>query len=174
LIIDIQSRLCAAMPQNCLELTFSNVKRLSTAAQKLGIPIIATEQYPKGLGDTRKEVVDALPDTTEFLEKTTFSCCSSSSFKSRLLSKEERPQIILAGMESHICVLQTAAGLQQWGYEVYVVADAVCSRNPVNREYALHRMLQGGISVTCTESVVFEWLGDATHPEFKALSKLFR
>lgn len=174
LVIDVQDRLCASMPQDCLELAFSNINRLSLAAQALDIPIIATEQYPKGLGQTREDVTNALPDGISFCEKTSFSCCSASGFENNLADKADRPQIILAGLESHICVLQTAAGLQHWGYRVFVVSDGVCSRSPQNRENALHRMRQGGIVVTNTESVVFEWLGNAEHEKFREISKLFR
>ena len=174
LIIDVQDRLCAAMPKDCLELAFANISRLSQAARELDIPIIGTEQYPKGLGVTREAVTTDLPDSFEFCEKTSFSCCGASGFESHLADKAERPQIILAGLEAHVCVLQTAAGLEHWGYDVYVVSDAVCSRSPQNRENALNRMRQGGIVVTNTESVVFEWMGNSDHPKFKTISKLFR
>ena len=174
LIIDVQDRLCAAMPHDCLELAFSNINRLSRSAQELEIPIIGTEQYPKGLGPTREAISSGLPEKLGFCEKTAFSCCGAQGFENQLAAKEERPQVILAGLEAHICVLQTAAGLQHWGYHVYVVSDAICSRSPQNRENAINRMRQCGIMVTNTESVVFEWLGDAEHPKFRDLSKLFR
>lgn len=174
LVIDVQDRLCAAMPRDCLEITFSNIRRLILSAKELGIPIIGTEQYPKGLGPTRDAVSSHLPENFHFCDKTTFSCCSASGFEGKLESKEAKPQVILAGLESHICVLQTASGLQHWGYHVFVVSDAICSRSPQNRENAINRMRQGGIMVTNTESVVFEWLGNSDHPKFRAVSKLFR
>jgi nicotinamidase-related amidase len=174
LIIDMQDRLCAAMPQDCLELAFSNIRRIAEAAQLLEVPMIVTEQYPKGLGATREKVASALPQDLYFCEKTSFSCCSAIGFEGQLRPTEERPQVVLAGLEAHICVLQTAAGLQHWGYQVFVVSDAVCSRSPQNRENAINRMRQGGISVSNTESVVFEWLGNADHPRFKEISQLFR
>lgn len=174
LIIDVQDRLCAAMPQDCLELAYSNINRLSKSAQMLSIPIVATEQYPRGLGSTRDTVAAVLPNGQKYCEKTSFSCCSANGFESHLSSKEERPQVILTGLEAHVCILQTAAGLQHWGYDIYVVSDAVCSRSPQNRENALNRMRQGGIKITNTESVVFEWLGSAEDPRFKDISQLFR
>jgi nicotinamidase-related amidase len=174
LVIDVQDRLCAAMPQDCLELAFSNISRLSKAAQMLGVPIIGTEQYPKGLGPTRDVVSEALPADLEMCEKTSFSCCSAANFEQSLARKDDRPQVILAGLESHICILQTAAGLQHWGYQVYIVSDGVCSRSPQNRENALNRMRQGGIVISNTESVVFEWLGNSDHAQFKEVSRLFR
>jgi nicotinamidase-related amidase len=174
LIIDVQDRLCAAMPKDCLELTFANIGRLSHAARELEIPIIGTEQYPKGLGATRDAVTANLPEGFGFCEKTAFSCCGASGFENCLAVKEERSQVILVGMETHVCVLQTAAGLEHWGYDVFVVSDAVCSRSQQNKETALNRMRQGGIVVTNAESVVFEWLGNSNHPKFREISKLFR
>lgn len=174
LVIDVQDRLCAAMPQDCLELAYSNISRLSKSAQLLDVPIIAAEQYPKGLGATRDIVAESLPDGQDYCEKTCFSCCGAGGFEGHLNPKEQQPQVILTGLEAHVCVLQTAAGLQHWGYDVYVVSDAICSRSPQNRENALNRMRQGGIKITNTESVIFEWLGNAEHPQFKEISRLFR
>ena len=91
-----------------------------------------------------------------------------------LTRDEDRKQLILVGMESHICILQTASGLQHWGYQVFVVADAVISRNPLNRDNALERMRACGIQVVNTESVAFEWLGDSGHKEFREVSALFK
>ncbi|MBU0499770.1 MAG: isochorismatase family protein [Gammaproteobacteria bacterium] len=174
LVIDVQDRLCAAMPHDCLELAFSNIHRLILSARELEIPLIGTEQYPKGLGPTRETITTSLPEGFSFCNKTSFSSCGASGFEGRLQGKESRPQIILAGLEAHICVLQTAAGLQHWGYHVFVVSDAICSRSPQNRENAISRMRQCGITVTNTESVVFEWLGNSEHPKFREISRLFR
>lgn len=174
MIVDVQDRLCAAMPHDCLELAISNMKRLSFAAQALNIPILATEQYPKGLGKTRAQLAESLPADLAYCEKTSFSCCGAMDFESHLKPTEERPQVILAGLEAHVCILQTAAGLQHWGYRVFVVADAICSRSPQNRLNAISRMRHAGISITNTESVVFEWLGCAGHEQFKDISQLFR
>lgn len=174
LVVDVQERLCAAIPEDCLERSFANIARISQAAQRLGIPIIATEQYPQGLGPTHPRVRSSLPEGLDIPHKTSFSCCGTQGFEHRLLDEAQRPQVILAGLEAHICVLQTAAGLQQWGYRVFVVADAICSRNPQHRDNALNRMRQGGIQITNTESLVFEWLGGSEHAQFRELSRLFR
>lgn len=174
MIIDVQDRLCAAMPHDCLELAISNMNRLASAAQALDIAILATEQYPKGLGKTRKQLAESLPDDLNYCEKTSFSCCGAADFESHLKPVTERPQVVLCGLEAHVCILQTAAGLQQWGYQVFVVADAICSRSPQNRRNAINRMRHAGICITNTESVVFEWLGCAGHPKFKEVSSLFR
>jgi len=174
LIIDVQERLCEAMPNDCLQLAFTNIGKIVHAARELEVPIIGTEQYPQGLGGTQEVITSCLPEDFQFCEKTTFSCCSASGFEGQLSPKEERPQVILAGLEAHICVLQTAAGLIHWGYDVFVVSDAICSRSPQNRENAINRMRQGGVVLTSAESVVFEWLGNAQHEKFKAITNLFK
>jgi nicotinamidase-related amidase len=174
IVVDVQDRLSRAMPHDCLAPVLQQIGRLVDAARALAIPVITTRQYPQGLGPARPELTDHLPPGAEPVDKTCFSCCSASGFERMLAKREGRPQIVLAGLECHICVLQTAAGLQHWGYRVFVAGDAVCSRTPAHRANALERMRDGGIIVTNTESVVFEWLGDATHPQFKELSRMFR
>lgn len=174
LVVDVQDRLCAAIPPECLENALSNMQRLILSARALEIPIAGAEQYPRGLGPTRDAVTSSLQEGFLFCEKTSFSCCNASGFQGSLVDKERRPQIVLAGLESHICVLQTASGLQRWGYRVFVAEDAICSRNPLNKENALNRMRQGGIGITNTESVVFEWLGNSGHSQFREISRLFR
>ncbi len=174
LIIDLQEKLVAAMPDDCLESLTRNTEKLVKSACTLGIPVMLTEQYPVGLGATLENVVGCLPGDAGCCEKTTFSCCEADSFETQLYPAEQRKQVILAGVEAHICVLQTAAGLQRWGFDLYVVEDAICSRDPRHKLNALRRMEQHGVQVTNTESVVFEWLGDSRHPEFRTLTKLFR
>jgi nicotinamidase-related amidase len=174
LIVDAQERLAAAMPEETLERTIANIGRLVGAANLLKIPIISTEQYPQGLGGTVSAVRERLPETSVPTEKTCFSCCTASGFERALTEQPERKQVVLAGMEAHICILQTASGLQRWGYQVFVAADAVCSRDVDNRDNALERMRHSGIQVTNTESVVFEWVGDSSHEQFRAISKLFK
>jgi nicotinamidase-related amidase len=174
LIIDSQERLAAAMPKNDLAVVIANVNRLVNTASELNIPIIATEQYSKGLGHTIAAIKERLPVGVKPTEKTCFSCCTAAGFERDLTRDEQRKQVVMVGMESHICILQTASGLQHWGYQVFVAADAVCSRIPANRDNALERMRHCGIQVTNTESVAFEWLGDSTHERFKVVSNLFK
>jgi isochorismate hydrolase len=143
---------------------------LLQAAKLLNIPMTYTEQYPQGLGVT-------LPDLKQHLllpaiEKTCFSCCDEPSFRSKL--RGDRPQMVLAGMEAHICVLQTALQLQTSGKQVFVVEDAVISRNEDNCYNALQRLQHAGVIVTNTESVVFEWLKVAEGDAFKQISRLIR
>ena len=174
LIINIQEKLARAMPEPERDLMVANISRLSQAASILEIPIILSEHYGKGLGNTLPEIAQHLPEHTKAKDKLTFSCCTAPGFEEELGKYENRKQIIIVGLETHICVLQTASGLQQWGYQVFVVEDAVASRSNLNRQNALNRMRQGGVQVTNSESVAFEWLGDANQPTFKPISQLFR
>lgn len=174
LIINIQEKLAPAMPKMERDQMISNVVRLVQAAGHLEIPIILSEHYGKGLGATLPEIVAHLPKHTKAKDKVTFSCCTAPGFEEELGQHEERKQIIIVGLETHICILQTAAGLQQWGYQVFVVEDAVASRNSHHCTNALCRMRQGGVQITNSESVAFEWLGDAAQPNFKQIAQLFR
>ena len=169
--MDVQEKLSSVMEAGALSATVKNCGILLQAAKLLEIPVICTEQYPKGLGATLTELAQ-YTDTAQHIEKTCFSCLDSSSFRSRL--RGDRPQIILAGMEAHICILQTALQLQESGKQVFVVEDAVISRNPANKENSLQRLRQAGVTVSNTESVIFEWLKVAEGDAFKQLSKLIR
>ena len=170
-VIDVQERLVAAVPEKSRQQTLSNTALLTQAANTLKIPITHTEQYPKGLGITEEVVRAHLTESA--IEKTCFSCFAAEGFITAV-SLAQRQQIILCGMESHVCVLQTAIELQQAGYQVFVVEDAVCSRHKRHHKNALVRLRQAGIIVTNAESVIFEWLRDASHPDFKSLSRMLR
>lgn len=174
LIIDAQERLAAAMPQDELVQAESNIHRLIRAAKTLEIPVIVTEHNPRGLGKTIASIREQLPDTVVATEKTCFSCCTAAGFERGITSSPERKQVILVGMEAHICIVQTASGLQRWGYQVFVVADAILSRHPHHRDNALERMRHSGIQITNTESVGFEWLADSTHAKFREVWSLFK
>lgn len=169
-VIDLQERLLGAMPRGVRDRVVGQTDILLTAATTLHVPVIATEQYPQGLGPTEDSIRSQLADEA-ILEKTCFSCTNSDSFNT-LLAQHQRKQIILTGMETHICVLQTALDLARQGYEVYVVEDAVSSRAKGNQYNALQRLRQAGVVITNVESVLFEWLGDARHEDFKTLAKL--
>lgn len=174
LIIDAQERLAAAMPPDDLERALTNIDRLVSAAQTLGIPIIATEHNPKGLGPLIPAIRERLPADPAPTSKTCFSCCTAAGFEHNLDREPGRKQVIVVGMEAHICILQTASGLRRWGYQVFVPEDAICSRHPAHRLNALERMRQSGIQITSAESVAFEWLGDSTHEHFRAVWSLFK
>ncbi|MDP7537081.1 MAG: hydrolase [Methylococcales bacterium] len=171
LIVDIQTKLLAAMPKLASEEVINKSGRLITAAKSLSVPVWVTEQYPTGLGPTHPEISEQLPVDAPHFEKTSFSCCSVENFLTRLKASG-RTKIILAGQEAHVCVLQTALELIAAGLSVYIVEDAVCSRNAEHKFYALNRLSQQNVTITNYESVLFEWLENASHPQFKALMAL--
>lgn len=173
LIIDIQERLAGTMDAEQLQSLVRNTNILIQAATALDIPILRTEQYPKGLGPTLPAIAATLPADQHACEKTCFSCCGAAGMEASL-GDAVRKQVILTGMETHICVLQTAIDLHQRGFSVFVAADAVCSRRQSHHQLALERMQQAGVIISNTESILFEWLRDASHPQFKSLSKLIR
>jgi nicotinamidase-related amidase len=169
-VIDVQRKLVDAMPTGTRERVIDQIDVLLQAIHTLNIPAVATEQYPKGLGETEPRLMDKLADAP-VIEKTCFSCAQAAGFLD-VLHNLQRQQLVLVGMETHICVLQTALDLQSQGYQVFVVEDAVSSRTKPNQYNGLQRMRQDGIIVTNTESVLFEWLEDAKYPEFKNLASL--
>lgn len=171
LVVDIQPTLTATMSEEESELMLNHAGALLQAAGALEIPVFLTEQYPKGLGPTEGTVVEKLPEGAHQYEKTGFSCCYADGFNPALKASGST-QVILVGQESHVCVLQTAFDLLRQGYAVFVVEDAVCSRKQTHKFFALERMRHAGIIVTNYESVLFEWLRDASHPQFKSLTKL--
>lgn len=170
-LVDIQERLASVMPTDAMQDVIKNCGILLQSASLLNVPIIVTEQYPKGLGHTVPALVALLP-TFQPVEKLTFSCLHEPKFKRQLTS--DHSQIILAGMEAHICIVQTALDLISLGKQVFIVEDAVVSRSHANKANALARLRDAGVVITNTESVVFEWLGIAQGETFKAISKLIR
>ncbi|MCP5118833.1 MAG: hydrolase [bacterium] len=173
MVVDIQERLAAAMEDDVRQEVFHNAGLLAEAAGKLSIPCFLTEQYPKGLGPTASAVRQHLASEAVSFEKTCFSCLGADGLPDRLRESGRR-QVVIAGMEAHVCVLQTALDLHSAGWEVFVAEDAVCSRAPRNRRNAMDRLRQAGVVVANTESILFEWLRDARHEQFKAISALLR
>ena len=171
LVIDVQTRLAAAMPEAVTAQLIKNTQQLCNAATHLHIPIVHTEQYPRGLGSTDVSLHALLTEAA--IEKTSFSCCNADGFLAAL-EQYQRTQIILCGMETHVCVLQTALELQAKKYQVFVIEDALASRQKQHHQNALSRMQQAGVIVSNSESLLFEWLRDASHPDFKTLSALIR
>jgi nicotinamidase-related amidase len=170
-IVDVQEKLASAMPADALKIVTKNCEILAQAARLLSISTVLTEQYPQGLGATLSEIKQHLPHIKP-IAKTAFSACGEPKFNQQL--QRENSHIILAGMEAHICVLQTALDLIQAAKTVFVVEDAILSRTPANKANAIARLQQAGAVITNTESVIFEWLGNANHEAFKTLSKLIR
>lgn len=170
LVVDVQERLAPAIEGGAA--VIERVRTLIRAARLLDIPVLATEQYPRGLGPTVAEVAALLPPGA-VLEKIHFSCAAEPGFLDRVRAFS-RPQILVAGTEAHVCVLQTAFGLKEAGFSVHVAADAVGSRDPANRSLALDRMRLAGIPAVSTEMAVFEWLHRADHPVFKDVLALIK
>ncbi len=148
----------------------SNVVKLVKAFTILQIPILASEQYPKGLGHTLPELKQELPNA-EVIEKIHFSCCGAQEIWEAIES-HKRKQILVVGVESHVCVLQTVLDLLHAGYQVHVPFDAVASRNPANKENALQRMRGAGAVITNVESALFELMARAGTDDFKQIQKL--
>lgn len=170
LIVDLQQKLAPAIHDS--ERVTANSVRLLEGARLLDIPAFVSEQYVKGLGPSVQAIRDAAVNA-RFFEKTHFSCAAEPGVID-LLRAAKRPQVILTGTETHVCVLQTAFGLQAAGFEVYLVADAASSRTPENRSAAIERMRAGGIRIVTTEMVLFEWLHQAGTSEFRTLLPLIK
>lgn len=169
LIIDMQEKILPVINDQVTIL--ANCLKLIQAANILEVPTTATEQYPKGLGATVGEIAERLPDRPEKIE---FSCLNCLDWNSSASDPEGRFKVVVAGIESHVCVLQTVLDLLSQGFRVFVAADAVGSRKPLDREIALQRMASSGAVITTTESVLFEWCERAGTPEFKEISRLVR
>jgi nicotinamidase-related amidase len=168
-LIDLQERLLSAIP--AAPRLVADVAALATAAQTLGIPIDITEQVPQKLGPT-DPALQAFAATR--IEKQRFSAAPDLNWGSALEQPAGRDQIILAGVETHVCVLQTAFDLLSLGYRVTIPADAVASRREVDHAAALKRLRDVGATVTTWEAVVFEWLETAADPAFKTISHLVK
>jgi len=173
LLVDMQERLLPAMSGG-LDVE-ERCDILLRAAKALDVPITLSEQYPKGLGHTVEKLAEQAAGSPVF-QKLAFSCWRDAALKKHMIAHHEagRPLVILAGIEAHVCVMQTAADLSAAGLGVRAVADAMASRAPSSHALALERMRQHGEAVVNTEMAVFELLGRAGTPEFKALSALVR
>lgn len=166
-VIDVQDRLLVKVP-SAAQLV-RNAGFLLDVANLLEVPVLATEQYPKGLGPTTAELARRLPASPP--AKTAFSCCGAGTFLEEL-EMLRRPNVVLVGMETHVCVSQTALDLLQAGLHVYLAVDALAARGPVDHDTALRRLEQAGAVPTTVEAVAFEWTADAANPKFKAVSSL--
>ena len=170
ILIDYQERLFPAMHDKGNLL--SNVLKLVEGIRCLGIPIILTEQYPKGLGATLPEIKAMLPDVTA-LEKICFNCCDNENFCTAL-EHSGRHQVLLAGIEAHICIYQTAIGLARKGYQVNVVSDCTSSRDPDNKKAAIDRLIAYAMPPTTTEMALFELVKTGSGDIFKRISSIVK
>jgi nicotinamidase-related amidase len=170
LLVDMQERLLPAMAD--AEAAIDNCAILLKAAARLALPLIVSEQYPKGLGPTVAPLDALIPDGSKSA-KVHFSCAADPGLSARF-DALGRPQLVIAGIEAHVCVLQSAMALAARGFEVFVAADSTASRRIENKRLGLDRMRAGGIQVVATEMVLFEWMGQAGTPVFKDLSGLIK
>ncbi|MEA2013465.1 MAG: hydrolase [Verrucomicrobiota bacterium] len=168
-LVDMQEKFSKSIEgfDDCVDL----INRFLKACHLLDIPVVVTEQYPKGLGHIVSELKNALPDNTPVFEKNTFSCWGSKDFAS-LLSSGSTETIILTGIETHICVQQTALEALERGYNVILVQDCVGSNKLYKKELAIDLLRQKGVIITSFESLLFAWIKSSQHPEFKKISKL--
>lgn len=169
LIVDVQEKLLAAVPGR--DRLVAQCGKLMDGAKILGVPTFATEQYPQGLGPTTPVLAERLGTAAA---KVRFSCAEVLDWGTAAEQGDQRFQIVVAGMEAHVCVLQTVLDLLAAGYQVFVPADAVASRNEVDHRVALERMIGCGATIVTTESVLFEWCEVAGTPEFKQISQLIK
>jgi len=171
-VTDVQDKLFTVMDVERRDEMIKNIKILVSAGRRLGVPVLVTEQYPRGLGRTLPELREAVGDIAP-VEKTSFSCWGADRFEARLSASGAR-HVVLTGVEAHVCVLLTSLDLLARGYAVSIVADAVCSRRPASIELGLGQARQAGAVITSTETVVFQWLGRADTDVFREVSKLLR
>jgi nicotinamidase-related amidase len=169
-VVDVQGKLAQLMHGK--EVLFKNVQILIQAAKILDIPILWCQQCPDALGPTLPEIEQLLTDN-EPINKAAFSCCGDEQFNIRL-NELARNQVILCGIETHVCICQTAIDLLRKGFGVDVVADAVSSRTLENKQIAIERMTAEGVNISCTEMALFELLKTAEHSKFRQVAKLIK
>jgi nicotinamidase-related amidase len=171
LIVDVQERFRPVIPG--IEGVIRNSGILMRAAARLEIPVFASEQYPKGLGPTVEDLRALLPEGREVFTKLCFSALGSEPLR-RALDAGGRRQVVMTGLETHVCVMQTGMELLAAGYSLFLVSDAVSSRKDSDREAGLQRLQRHGAELVTTEMVIFEWLRHAGTPEFKELQALVK
>jgi len=169
LVIDMQERLLSVIP-NAVSVT-ARCEQLLRGSQILGVPTSATEQYPEKLGSTVSPLVELLGERPAKLR---FSCADALEWSQNCPGPADRDQVVLAGIETHVCVLQTACDLLAAGFRVYLATDAMASRSEQDRRMALDRLAAAGATLTTTESILFEWCEVAGTPEFKQISRLIK
>ena len=170
-VVDLQEAF--RHPVNDFALIASRASIAVRGFQILNLPVIITEQYPKGLGRTAEEILFSLPPEFEFIEKSSFSSCGSPRFAEKL-HESGASQIVLCGLETHICVNQTANDLLDEGFQVHVLTDCVSSRFAPDKETALRKMQMNGVVLSCVEMALFELMRDARHEQFKEIQNLIK
>lgn len=173
IVIDVQEKMLSAIRSSPPDALVASQLSLIGAARILEIPVIYTEQYPQGLGETDPRLKKKLVESTGPLVKSTCSCWRDEGFRNAL-QRTEREHVILCGLETHVCVQQTAMDLLRVDYGVFVPADAVGSRRPGDMEMALNRMRRAGVEVTTTEAMLFELIERCDHPKFRELLEIVK
>lgn len=166
LMIDIQERLVGALDKDVI---VSKAQKVLDASGLLNVPVLVTEQYPKGLGNT----VVTLPNDSKIVEKTSFNALLEDGMLEKFKSYGKK-QVVILGIETHICVYQTACALMEAGFEVYVVKDACASRNKYEFKMGIEAMKANGAKISCVEMILFEWLQGAKNPKFKEVQALIK
>lgn len=167
IVVDVQTRLLDVMHES--QTVVANIRKLAFAAQVCHVPILCTTQNAEKLGPVHPEVAELLLDVVT-IDKMTFSCLGNDSFRSALDKMPDRTQAVLAGVEAHVCINQTAHDLLNEGFVVHMPADAIASRTDVNYRYGLERLRHVGATVSVTESIIFEWLRRAGTDEFRKIA----
>lgn len=170
-VIDIQERLVTAMPQKVYTRMRNTVAMLVEAAKLFGIPVVTTEQYPQGIGHTVPELAELC--SAKVVEKVSFGCCGEPDFIAAM-GESGRSQVLVTGMEAHVCVYQTVLGLLEDGYHVHLVRDAICSRNKIDFLSGIANAAEAGAVVTTAETALFQLMRESTHDRFKAISRLVK
>ena len=171
LIIDMQEAFRAKIAD--FNKTAARIALVTTAAKLLKLPVVVTEQYPKGLGHTATEISEGLPEETEIVEKTTFSSCGAQQFEAQL-KRSGVKQVIVSGIEAHICVNQTVHDLLANGFQVHLLTDCITARQPNDKETAFRKMWMSGALPSSVEMALFELMRDAKHEQFKAIQGLIK
>lgn len=170
LVIDIQERLVASLDKDVI---VNKVGKLVDAANILDVPVVLSEQYPKGLGHTVPTISEKLKPETPIVEKCSFSLLREEGFLDKIKAYGKK-QIVICGIETHICVHQTAAELMDAGFEVFVAKDACASRNKYEFKQGIEAMHNNGAKISCVEIILFEWLRSAKNPKFKEVQALIK
>lgn len=170
LVIDVQERLVKALDK---DVVVSKAMTLAKAAKILEIPTIVTQQYSKGLGETVEPLKQCFSSSAQIVEKSAFSAVKEKGFM-EILKSHNKKQIVICGIETHVCVHQSASDLIEEGYEVYVAKDACASRGKYEFKQGIERMQENGAKISCVEIVLFEWLRSAKNPYFKEIQALIK
>lgn len=170
-VIDVQEGFRGVIAD--FDLVASRVATMIRGAQLLAVPVLVTEQYPKGLGRTAEEISSVLTDADEVFEKSAFSSCGADAFVAKLQGLGTK-QVVVCGLETHVCVNQTAHDLMARGFQVHILTDCVCSRFDNNREAGLRKMLASGVITSSLEMALFELMRDSKHERFKEIQSLIK